>query len=82
MAQLRKPYKGIWIGRNELRNIANIKNARLTMILSRGVFMKMQDCWKMFISMGSVEGYLLYKMLERQEAQNGGNQDKGSDFKL
>ena len=44
--------------------------------------MQIDDCWKLFIGMGSVEGYLLYKMWERQEAQNGGNQDKGSDFKL
>lgn len=40
------------------------------------------DYWKMFLGLGSVESYLLYKLSENQGDKNGGSQDTGIDTKL
>lgn len=41
-----------------------------------------EDIWKLFLGIGSIEGYLLYKMIERQELADGGDKNQGFNTKL
>lgn len=36
-----------------------------------------EDYWKMFLWLGTVDSYLLYRLIENQGDKNGGSQDTG-----
>lgn len=38
-----------------------------------------EDFWKMFLGLGTIDSYLLYKLSENQGDENGRNQNTGAD---